>query len=417
ARAAGQDPNDSSRTATRTILAPALGCAATTLFGFMALTASPVPAIRRFGLLAAAGIAFTFLLSFTLLPVWLRLFARSPSLVRRAVDQGRWQHYATSLVRKLEAHANVIACATAIAALALVWAWSRLEVDTDPMRILPAHHPFRVATEEIGKRLGGTDTFDLVLEPPAPAGGMFGLVALAARLQKLDGIAGPAGVPRLAKDGTALIPLLLEPAGTTARERTFARAEDQAREVGWRSAQACGSSVSTARDSGAIARGEIYGILASLLALIPCIWIGLRSMRLTLLGLAANLLPCFLLHGGLALAGRPLSVGSAMIGSVILGIVVDDAIYFLHAYRSHIDHSTPAQAVAFSLRSSGRAITVTSMVLALGFLSGALGELSTTREFAYLASATILAAWAANLLLLPAFLLARLPVRARRGAA
>lgn len=209
---------------------------------------------------------------------------------------------------------------------------------------------------------------------------------------------------------------LLEPAGSTAREATFAAAEELARERGWSHAQATGSAVRVARDSGAIGRGEIYGLAVTFLALAPCLWFGLRSLRLTAFALLANLWPCLLLHGGLALAGRPLSVASAMIGSVILGLVVDDAIYFLHGFHGARGRARERLAVARTLRASGRAMTVTSLVLALGFSAGLSGELSTTREFGALAASTILAAWAANLFLLPALLLL-FRARARRPSA
>ena len=416
ARACGLAPNLASHTAMRSIRAPALGCAATTVIGFLALLLSPIPAIQRFGGLAAAGVSFTFLLSFSLLPVWLRLFARSPALGSRAADRGGWQRWVGGVADRLQTHARAIALVSAIAGLGLGWAWTGLKVDTDPLLILPEQHAFRVATREIGARLGGTDTFDLLLEPPGP-GGALGLLALQTQLVGLDGVVGPAGVPRSASDGTAMLSLLLEPGGTTAREICFERSEELARQAGWNAAQACGSAVRVARDSGAIARGEIYGLVATVLALGPCIWIGLRSLRLTLLGLAANALPCLLMHGGLALAGRPLSVGSAMIGSVILGLVVDDAIYFLHEFRKQAATAPTVEAVGLSLRRSGRAMSVSSLVLALGFLAGAWGELSTTREFALLASAAILAAWAANLFLLPAFLLVRGRATRARGSA
>jgi hypothetical protein len=175
--------------------------------------------------------------------------------------------------------------------------------------------------------------------------------------------------------------------------------------------------VRVARDSGAIARGEVYGLLGTFLALGPCVWLGLRSLRMTLLGLGANALPCLLMHGGLALAGRPLSVASAMIGSVILGLVVDNAIYFLHGFREAKRSAQPRLAVARTLQRSGRAVTVTCLVLALSFLTGLAGELATTREFGLLASGSILAAWAANVLFLPAFLLVRRRTNPARGAA
>jgi hypothetical protein len=411
----GASPERASRRAARAILAPALGCAATTVVGFLALGASPIPAVRRFGALAAGGVALTALLAFALLPPWLRCFAGGARLVPRAAGFGRWRRLGSALALGLRRAAPLLSRAAMLVSLVLAIAWTRLTIDTDPIGILPRAHPFRLATERIGERLGGTETFDLLLEPPAPAGGGASLLGLQARLCELPGVVRPGGMPRVAADGSALVPALLAPGGTSAREALFARAEELGRELGWQGVHATGPAVRTARDSGAIARGEFLGLFATFLALGPCVWIGLRSLRLTALGLAANALPCLLLHGGLALAGRPLSVASAMIGSVILGLVVDDAIYFLHGYRAaeRAGHA-PLSGCARTLRRSGRALLVTSLVLALGFLAGLAGDLATTREFGLLAAGTILAALGANLLLLPALLLRR-GVRAPRA--
>ncbi len=411
ARARGADPRRASHEALRAVLAPALGSAVTTVVGFLALLVNPIPAIERFGVLAAAGVLVTVLLAFALLPPWLRLFARSERLIPRAAGHGRWRPLSAWLARRLARFAPVLAGLALVAALVLGLAWTRLEMDTDPLRILPAQHPFRIATDRIGARLGGTEVFDLLLEPPAPGGGLLALLGLQQGLLALDGVVGPGGPPRLAEDGTGLVTALLAPAGSSAREATFAAAEELAQERGWETAHATGGPVRVARDSGAIARGEIYGLLVTFLALGPCIWLGLRSLRLTAAGLAANALPCLALHGGLALAGRPLSVASAMIGSVILGLIVDHAIYFLHGFRASRRGAHARLSVARTLQHSGRAISVTSLVLALGFLAGLTGELSTTREFGLLASASILAAWGANLLLLPALLLLERPAR------
>ncbi len=406
----GLDPDGSSRSAARSILSPALGCASTTVVGFLALSISPIPAVRRFGVLSAAGVALTALLSFALLPPWLRCTARSPRLRRRAAGRGAWSRLGSRLAGTMQRRGRVLRTAALVAALFLAAAWTRLTVDTDPLRVLPATHPFRRATERIGARLGGTETFELLLEPPAPSPGPAALLGLQSRLSALDGVAGPGGPPRVASDGTALVSALLRPSGTTARETLFARAEALARELGWQRPHATGPAVQVARDSGAIARGEFLGLCATFLALGPCMARALRSLRLTALGLLANVFPCLVLHGGLALAGRPLSVASAMIGSVVLGLVVDDAIYFLHGFSAAARSGrSPRSAVARALRRSGRAITVTSLVLTLGFLASLGGSLATTREFGVLAAVSILAALAANLCLLPALVLVARP--------
>ena len=97
---------------------------------------------------------------------------------------------------------------------------------------------------------------------------------------------------------------------------------------------------------------------------------------------------------------------TAMIGSVFLGLVVDDTIHFLHAFeaarRTSLD---TVAAVSTAFARSGRAIVVTSIVLAVGFGAGAFGDLSSTIEFAVVASSVVVVALIGDLVALPALLI------------
>jgi hypothetical protein len=86
--------------------------------------------------------------------------------------------------------------------------------------------------------------------------------------------------------------------------------------------------------------------------------------------------------------------------------MVDDTIHLLHRYRqARRRGSSPVVSIARSLRVAGRALLVTTVVEALGFLACLAGSLDSSREFAVLASATMVVALAADLLLLPSLLL------------
>jgi predicted RND superfamily exporter protein len=119
ARAHGLGPDPASRRAWRAVLAPALGCAATTVAGFLALCTSPIAAIGRFGGLAAAGVVATALLTFLALPPWLRLAARSARLARRDAWHGRWRTASAVIARVLARQGRVLVAVALGAALLL----------------------------------------------------------------------------------------------------------------------------------------------------------------------------------------------------------------------------------------------------------------------------------------------------------
>lgn len=403
---AGADHVAASHGALRDLRKPALLAVATTIAGFAGLLPSPVPAVARFGMLAAVGCALCAGIALLALPPWLRLLG-GPSarrVARRPTQPWRLAGPGTAvLVRNHAAAVSAVALlATVLAGVAI----AHVRVDTEPLRILAPRDPVRRDAERIGAVIGGTEVFDLLVEGRDPALAGLRSLTLQAQVTALAGVVAPTGAVRTAPSGSRLFSFLLAPGGTTQRERVFTAAEDAARELGFRDVHATGAAVRVARDSTALVRGQLRGLAFTLGFLWLAMLLGFRSLRLATLGLLPNILPCLLLYGALGLFGIPLSVGTAMVGSVMLGLVVDDTIHFLHGYReARVSGGGRTTAIARALLRCGRALTISSVVLAAGFATGLLGELQTTREFAALAAGTIVAAWFADVIVLPAILL------------
>lgn len=407
--AEGVAPAEAPGAAARALARPMVYTTLTTVAGFLALVPSAIPAVGRFGWLATLGVALTLVWTVAIVPSWLRVFPPRPSGAR-----ARHAHLPARHVAFLRGAAPWLAAGAAIAGVFLGWRALSIRVDTDPSRILPAGHPFRVESERIAARLGATDTFELLLPPqetpPAP------LVAreLVRTVSAEPLVVSLAGPPERSADGWLLATILLRPGGTSERARLFERVEQEAAQAGFAGARACGNAVAVAQDSEALVHGQRRGVLAILGLLWLAMTAALGSWRLGLLGLIPNALPCIALQGGLALADRPLSVATAMIATVLLGLIVDDTIHFLHAYRGARGRGlAPAAAIESALAHCGRAIVITSVVLTLGFAAGLAGRLTTTVEFAALCALTIVLALLCDLVLLPALLLLPGLARAR----
>jgi len=130
----------------------------------------------------------------------------------------------------------------------------------------------------------------------------------------------------------------------------------------------------------------------------------LRSVKLGLLGMIPNLLPVVLTLGLMGLVGINLDVGTVMIASISLGLVVDDSIHLLNrvqqgmaAAGGDVDRSLRA-----AIRSVGRPILVTSLVLAMGFWTLLFASFRPNIFFGLLSGVTIATALVADLVLLPA---------------
>ena len=89
-----------------------------------------------------------------------------------------------------------------------------------------------------------------------------------------------------------------------------------------------------------------------------------------------------------------------------LGIIVDDTVHFLSKYQHARTNGKDAeQAVRFAFASVGRALWVTTIVLALGFSVLMLSPFALNADMGMLTSIIILVALAVDFLFLPPFLM------------
>jgi predicted RND superfamily exporter protein len=396
-RAEGRDARASRSALLRELWTPVVLALATTVAGLLGLLGSPIPAVGRFAWLASLGVALTMSATLLYLPDLLAGCAWPARDAR--VERRRRARRGTLWIAR---HALPIVVLGAGVGGWSVAATLSGRVDSDPLHVLEARDGVRLDAARIAAHLGGSEVFELLLPPRAGATPL-ALLELLRDVSALDGVAQPAGAPRTSPAGFALLAFVLEPGGSEAREHVFAQTEALARGHGFAGAQATGLPVRLSRDSGELVRGQRRGILATLVALAVLLGLGFRSIGLGLLGLVPNAMPVFLVQGGMAALDRPLTVASSMIATVMLGLVIDDTVHLLHAWRE-----TRGGAVQRSVRALtrvGRPVVLTSVVLAAGFAATGFGRLHATREFGALAVFVLVTALLANLLLLPALLL------------
>lgn len=400
-RRAGLSPRDAARQAHKDQLAPATLATITTMLGFWSLSLHPVPAVANFGTMAALGTGFVHALVLAVLPKFLAQVPGpmpTPAVLLRGIDG--YAHW-------LRRHRRSVCAAAACVAIASVVALRNTRVDNDPLAVLPVDAACRRDLAEIADHLGGAEHFDLLVEHAATQLGPERLLPFAAAVAAMPPAAGPAGAPRAALDGTVKVPLLLAPSGSEARTQLFDAAEARALALDLPGIHLAGNSVQIARDSERLVFGQLQGMGIAVLMLTATLWIALRSLRLALLGMLPNVLPCLLIYGGLAALDRPLGVANAMIGSVMLGLIVDNTIHFLHRFR---ERTGPALSrVRHALEHVAAPMLGSSLVLALGFGSGLLGDMASTHEFALLSATTIGLALVGDAVLLPALMLAVTP--------
>ncbi|MGI9592524.1 MAG: MMPL family transporter, partial [Myxococcota bacterium] len=124
-----------------------------------------------------------------------------------------------------------------------------------------------------------------------------------------------------------------------------------------------------------------------------------------LVAMVPNVVPVLVFFGSLGLGAAPLSLPTSLIGAIALGIAIDATAHYVIRYRSErVAGCDPAQAVARTTARVGRPIAIAAVMLIVGFLSVALSDFATLRQFGVLTAFTMAVCALTDLTLLPAIL-------------
>lgn len=153
-----------------------------------------------------------------------------------------------------------------------------------------------------------------------------------------------------------------------------------------------------------------YLIALSAITLMMILLIG--DLKIGLLGMIPNLIPIIITMGFMGYLNIPLDINSMMIGSIALGIVVDDTVHFMYNFQKYYDKAgDPHYAVQKTIFGVGRALLITSLVLSSGFFILMLSSLRHLVNFGLFTGMTILIALLADFILVPAILIRVNPKR------
>ncbi len=147
-----------------------------------------------------------------------------------------------------------------------------------------------------------------------------------------------------------------------------------------------------------------YGLAAGVISLMMILLLG--NLREGLVSMIPNLLPIVMVLAIMRLVGVPLDMFTLLIGSIAIGLTVDNTVHFMHGFkRSYAVHGDPALAAAETLHSTGRAMMVTTSVLALGFMIYTQAEMNNLRDFGWLTALCIVLALFSDFILAPALMM------------
>lgn len=435
------------------LLRPGFWTTLTTAIGFASLTASPVAPIRHIGFFAAGGIALAWLATITLAPALLSLLW-GPGVPEHRMDGPRKEH---PLMRWLARPHPRLAILLGAAMLAGAAGVLRLEADTNYVKFFRPGSTVRNDYARLA-RLGMpgsymTITVRLSEEARLPETSRHramcrfeqSLLELPGVIdvESLDGMVAQIAAEATG-DGTPLSPKYLLAMSATGRltgaeeflsdDRSTLRLRVLTNAMGTREINAfrdglailtarqpesweitlTGTTVLWANMDGHVVRTQLLTIGITAVMMLVLLPVTFRSLPLGLLGFVVSFIPVLCTLGLMAWIGLPVNIATCILGGVVMGIAVDDTIYYLSGYRREIRRgASPELATRHSTMTTGRAMIKTSLILTGGFLTMTASDFLPSVFFGIFFAFSILTALLADLIVLPA-LLRRWAVGSRR---
>jgi len=414
---------------------------ATTAAGFLGLAFMGIPALVATGVWMAIGVTLGFFHAMVALPLLLHLPAAGNPLVERA-SNGRLPRCGRPWL--------LVAIAVVFLGL-LLPGIGRLDAETDMVRYFPADGALRVGYRDAEAALGGSIPLSVMVE--RRDGGtvldeatLGDVVRLRDALKEQPQIASLTALPDLLAtlrgegngvvgeaEGAQLL-LLADLAGGSGPARTFidpdhratrlllllpelssARMVEVARGVkaiaerllgdDYRVTVA-GTALHEARMMNLVSQGLKRGMAAALAVIGLLFWALMGSWRWGLAAILPNLLPVGGVLGIMGWTGLHLDFSTAMIGTVALGLAVDDTIHLNLSFRHARGRGMEVNAaIEEAVCTSGVAVKLSTWVLVGGFALLALSTFAPTRHFGLLTCVCLSLALVADIWLFPALVL------------
>lgn len=150
---------------------------------------------------------------------------------------------------------------------------------------------------------------------------------------------------------------------------------------------------------------QFWALLLVLVTVFGVMSLLFMSLRAGLLSLIPNLFPILVAYGGLALLGVPLTISTAIVAALAIGVAVDDTMHMLIRYSNECRNTDDDDlAVARTMRSQAMPVVSSTLALGAAFALFAFSEFSIIVTFGLMAATAMVTAMLTDLLLMPLIL-------------
>ena len=166
-----------------------------------------------------------------------------------------------------------------------------------------------------------------------------------------------------------------------------------------------GNLILLTKTTGDIITGQIRSLSLAVSVIFVIMSAMFLSARIGLIAMIPNIFPIVIFFGLMGLSGAVLNLGTSIIAAIALGIAVDNTVHLMTRLSAEV-HAAPDQETALlhTLGTVGKPSLYASVILFLGFLVLYFSTFVPIREFGLLSAATMVVAFGADVILLPALL-------------
>ena len=433
----------------------------TTAAGIGSFAFSSVAPVSDLGIYGAAGVIIALIVSMVLLPVLIAIFP----IKRKAYVDVNHQDFLERILERIADFSQVNAKAIVITSMTLmaitIGLATQMKYSHNPLTWLPQNNEARMATEMIDEKMRGTISLELIIDTKKENGlydyellksieevsayaetietdtYFVGKVVSIVDVMKEIHKALHANDPKyyaIAQDSNLIAQeiLLFENSGSDDLEdfvdSQFSKArvtlkmpwvdaiqyhgmlEDLKVKLGEKlpagvEVQLTGMIplLADVISAAITSAGESYAIAIVLIAIMMMMLLG--NVKLGLISMIPNLFPVFFVIAFMVIFNIPFDLFTMLVGTIILGLAVDDNVHFMHNFRRFYDEGKCVdEAVRLTLTGSGRAMLITTIVLSIGFYVYLFASMANLFNFGLLAGTAIIVALIADFILAPALM-------------
>lgn len=429
----------------------------TTAIGFASLTISEIPRIRFFGLAAATGMVFEFILTMTIIPLGIYLLRRK-NLQTNLENSllSKMSNFLPLIANLAISKRKTILLSTLIICGVSGYCATFITTETNLLEYFKKDSRVYNSADFIDKKLGGSGTIEismmskndkLIIDPLI----LKKISLIEDKLLSFESISETTSISKLMKElnksfhnedlNFLTVPETKELAAQylllydskdlddyldpsykwtkiSARTTSHSTKEISRLISGLNSyfkkisleklgieAQITGKTFLSNKLIQLILSSQINSFTTALFLIFIVFVVLYRSLTLGILSLIPNIIPILLILATMGLVGIPLNTATAVIAAVVIGITVDDTIHFVHFFKGQREsgHSTELS-LRETIQKKGLAIISTSVIMSCGFIILVTASFVPTIQFGILCSLVMFFAVVADLIILPSLL-------------